>query len=231
MVAEVGHRQVAQQQPAVGVRVGAHPACAVRCEGGQLGDEPPGGVEQLLGPVAAHPLLELRAVLGVGVGLGQRHLVGAPGALDREAVDDLRSGPALRGAQHDHRPGRTMARRGCAPCRVLDLGDVVEHGVERGGELLVHGRGIVACHEMRGVAVAAHQLGQLVGGDPGQHRGVGDLVAVEVQHREDGAVGDRVEELVGMPARRHRSGLGLPVADDTQRQQVGVVQHGAVGVQ
>ena len=117
-------------------------------EGLQVGDQPPGRVEQLLGPVAAHPLLEQRAVPGVGAGLGQRHLVGAQGALDREAVDHLRPGPALRGAQHDHRPRRDGPPSLPAPPAVLSPGrdpgralldgrDVVQHLIEGGGELLV----------------------------------------------------------------------------------------------
>ena len=39
-----------------------------------------------------------------------------------------------------------------------------------------------------GVAVALEQVHQLVLGDAGQHRGVGDLVAVQVQDRQHGAV-------------------------------------------
>ena len=45
-------------------------------------DERTVGFEQLLGPVAAQPLLELRQVRRVVAHLGQRHLVRAPGALD-----------------------------------------------------------------------------------------------------------------------------------------------------
>ena len=60
--------------------------------------------------------------------------------------------------------------------------------------------------------------------------GIGDLVAVEVQDRQDRPVGRRVQELVGMPARRQRSGLRLAVADDAGDDQVGIVEGGAVGV-
>ena len=151
--------------------------------------------------------------------------MGAEGALDLQAVDLLRSGPALRRAQHDHRPGRPGgARIG------LDRDDVVDHPVEGGRELLVHLRGLLARDHVRGVAVAAQQRVQLVGGDAGQHRRVGDLVAVEVQDRQHHAVPPGVEELVRVPARRQRAGLGLAVADHAQRQQVRVVEHRAVGV-
>ena len=59
MDAEVGHLQIAQQQAAIGVRIGAHAPVALRRQLGQLGDQPPAVVEQLLGPVALHPAFEL----------------------------------------------------------------------------------------------------------------------------------------------------------------------------
>ena len=72
---EVRQLEVAQQHAPVRVGIGAHPALADGREGAQLGDEPPVGVEQLLGPVAAQPLLELAAMVVVRARLGERHLV------------------------------------------------------------------------------------------------------------------------------------------------------------
>ena len=95
VVAEVGHAQVVQQQPAVGVGVGPHAALAVGGQLGQLGPEPAGGVEQLLGAVAAHPVLQHLEVLGVLGVHHHRHLVGPEGPLDRQPVDHLRARPAL----------------------------------------------------------------------------------------------------------------------------------------
>ena len=80
------------------------------------------------------------------------------------------------------------------------------------------------------VAVAAHQSVQLLVADAGQHRGVGDLVAVQVQDGQHAAVADRVEELVAVPAGGQRSRLGLAVADDAGDDQVGVVEGGPVGM-
>ncbi len=91
VIGEVGQVEVAQQQPAVGVRVGAHPALPGRRQRPQLRPKRPLRVEQLLGPVAAQPLLELRHVLRVGVRLRQRHLMRPPGALDLLAVHLLRA--------------------------------------------------------------------------------------------------------------------------------------------
>jgi hypothetical protein len=56
------------------------------------------------------------------------------------------------------------------------------------------------------------------------------ILAVQVQDGEDGAVRDRVQELVRVPARRQQPGLGLAVADDAAGEQVGVVVGGAVRV-
>ena len=105
VVAEVRHLQVAQQQAAVGVRVVAHPAVALRSQLGQFGLEPALGVEQLLRPVALHPLFEDADVLGL-VHVAHRHLVAAPVVLALLAVDLRRAGPALRACGR-----RSSARR------------------------------------------------------------------------------------------------------------------------
>ena len=218
MVAEVRQAQVAQQQAAVGVRVGAHPALALGHEREHVGPRTAVLVEQLLGPVGAHPGLELarraRATLASPVsGTWCERGVASPGP-----------GPALRRAQHDHRPARALpAAAGCSADLAGDL-------VERGRHRLVHRLGVVALDEPRAVAVAGHQRVELVVRDPAQHRRVRDLVAVELQDRQHGAVARRVEELVRVPARRQRAGLGLAVADHARREQVGVVEHRAVRV-
>jgi len=168
-------------------------------------------------------------VSGVAAGGGQRHLVRSPGALHREPVDHLRTGPTLRCPQDDHWPLWTDGDAVLA-CGPLDLGDLVEDGVEGRGEKLVDGGGVVAGDEIRLVSVPGQQRGQLVVADAGQHRRVSDLVPVEVEDRQHRAVTDRVEELVRVPRRRQRAGLGLTVADDARDNELGVVQGGAVGV-
>ena len=95
MKVEVRHAQVAQQNSAVGVRIGAHPSVALRRQLGQFRHEPAIFVEQLLGLVAFHPAFELLDMIGM-LGIHQeRHLVGSEGALDLQSIDDLRSRPAL----------------------------------------------------------------------------------------------------------------------------------------
>ena len=112
----------------------------------------------------------------------------------------------------------------------LDRGDVADHLVERLGHELVHRGRVVALDEVGLVAVADEQRAQLVVRDARQHGRVGDLVAVEVQDREHRAVARRVDELVGVPAGRQRTGLGLAVAHDAADEQVGVVERRSVGV-
>ena len=58
VVAEIGQLQIPQQQPTVRVRIGAHAPVALRAQLGQLGNEPRHVVEELIGPIAPHPLLE-----------------------------------------------------------------------------------------------------------------------------------------------------------------------------
>ncbi len=88
----------------------------------------------------------------------------------------------------------------------------------------------MAGHVHRLIAVPAQQRVQLCGRDAGQQCRVGDLVAVEVEDRQHGAVPDRVEEPASVPARRQRAGLGLAVADHAGHHEAGVVERRAAGV-
>ena len=169
-------------------------------------------------------------MLRLGGKAGERHLVRAEGALDRHAVHLPRPGPALGRTQHDHRPARPLAKAVLAGVG-LDGVDLVERLVERRRHQPVHLRGLVAGNEVRLVPIAPQQLRQLLVRDAREHRGTGDLVAVQVQDRQHGAVALGVQELVGMPARSQRAGLGLAVADHAAGEQGGVVEHRAVGVQ
>jgi hypothetical protein len=75
VVAEVREQQVAEQNAAVRARVGAHPPLVARRELEQLRHRCAVVVEELLGPVGAHPLLEQAPVLVVLARLGDRDLV------------------------------------------------------------------------------------------------------------------------------------------------------------
>ena len=144
VLAKVGQPQIAQQHAAVGVRVVAHAAAARRRERLELGPQAAFGGEQLLRAIAAHPLFQQTQVLGFFRELGERHLMRAPGALDRLAVDDVRTGPALRRLQHEHRPARPLANAPPAARRVwisrmraIDAIERVRHrAVHRPGDRL-----------------------------------------------------------------------------------------------
>ena len=146
------------------------------------------------------------------------------------AVHDGGAGPALGGPEHDHRPAGALGRPAVPSGGGLDGGDLVERRVEGVRERPVDALGVVALDHVDRVAVALEQRGQLGLRDAGQHRGVGDLVAVEVEDRQHGAVDRRVEELVGVPAGGQGAGLGLAVAHHAHGHEVGVVERGAVGV-
>ena len=94
----------------------------------------------------------------------------------------------------------------------------------------VHRGRVVALDEIGLMAVPDQQRAQLVVRDARQHRRVGDLVAVEVQDREHRSVARRIHELVGVPAGRQRTGLGLTVPHDAADEQVGVVEGRSVRV-
>jgi len=149
------------------------------------------------------------------------------------AVDLGRAGPALRRAHDDHGPARTLEIGVLRGIR-LDLRDLVERLVEERREPGVDRQVVLVVEtgleDVRLVAVAGHESDELFFGDAREHRRVRDLVAVQVQDRQDDAVGDGIDELVGVPAGRERPGLGLAVADDGRDEQVGVVERGAVGV-
>src|SRR5689334_17210164 len=88
--------------------VSAHTAFALRSQSGQFGLERAALVEELLRPIALHPLFEDCDVFGVLVHLAHRDLVSSPEIFRSLTIDLLRTGPSLRGAQYDHGPARTL---------------------------------------------------------------------------------------------------------------------------
>ena len=94
----------------------------------------------------------------------------------------------------------------------------------------MHRLRVVARDDVWLVAVGVEQRGHVVVGLPPEHRGAADLVAVEVEDRQHGAVAGRVEVADRLPRPFERPGLGLAVADHARRDQVRVVEHRAEGV-
>ena len=211
------------------MRIGAHAPPSLGRQGPQFGPQAAARVEQLTRLVAAQPALEQLQIRRVSVDIGERHLVRAPRALDLVAADLLGAGPALRRAQHDHWPARSLC--GAADARVLLDGAYLRDDlVERGGHLLVHFGRLRAFDEIRLVPVADEQRLQFLMADAREDGRVGDLVAVQVEDRQHRPVPHRIDELVGMPRRGERPGLCLAVADDACDDEVGIVERGSIGV-
>ena len=101
---------------------------------------------------------------------------------------------------------------------------------QRGGHLLMHQNGVVTFDEIRRVPVADEQRFQLLVADACKDRWIGNLVAIQIQDRQHSPITHGIDELVGMPRRRQRPGLGLTVAHDAGDDQIGIVERHAVGV-
>ena len=158
----------------------------------------------------------------------------APRAFHGFAVDNLRSRPTFGRTHDEHGPSRPAGRfiflRGVFARSFLDGRDAVEHAIENSCGLLVHHRRIVAFERERLIAVAAHQVFQLRMRNARQHRGIGDLVAVQMQDRQHRAVGCWIQKLVGVPACGQRPGLRFAIAHHAGHNQIGIVERRAVGV-
>ena len=89
---------------------------------------------------------------------------------------------------------------------------------------------VIAFHKVGCPATAPQELLQFLVFDAGQHGRVADLVAIEVQDRQHGSIGDRVEELVGMPCGRQGTGFRLAIANDTGNNQIRIVESGTKGM-
>ena len=86
------------------MRIRAHPANTGRRQLFEFRNQLAVGIEQFLRFLRAHPVLENFEILGVLLHIGQWNLVRPPEALQPVAADFLRRAPALRRAQHNHRP-------------------------------------------------------------------------------------------------------------------------------
>ena len=206
------------------MRIGPHAAIAERSERPKLGHQPAALVEERLWLIATHPVLEQLQMALLRPNIGDRNLMSAPEALDLLAVDLSRPRPALGASQHQYGPGRACLFVGRFAGLLLDRGDAVENPVERVGHQAVHRRGIAAFDEEGLISVPPEEVPDLLIACPPEDRRIGDLVAVEMQDRQHGAVVAGVQEAVRMPGGGKRPGLGLAVADDAGDDQPGIVE-------
>src|ERR1700730_1275641 len=105
----------------------------------------------------------------------------APSAFDGFTVHNLWPRPALWCSQNDHRPRRWAIE--AAPASILLNGfDFFHDRVERRSHELVHCVWFMPFNEIRLVPVTGKKLRQLRIAETGKNRGVGDLVAIEMQN-------------------------------------------------
>lgn len=157
------------------------------------------------------------------------NLMYAPEALQIVVVDLAGASPALGAPEDDHGPLRSEGCAGLAGFLLVFL-DLDNAALEGGCHCLVHRVDVVAFHEIWLPAVSEEELFQLLVGYPRQHSRIVDLVAVQVQNGQHGAIDNGVEELVAVPCRCQRASLGLAVAHHGQSDEVRVVEHRAESV-
>src|SRR5580700_2641096 len=100
-----------------------------------------------------------------------RHLMSAECPFDLLAVDNLGAGPAFRRIEYDHRPARSCGVP-LNPRVPLDLPDLLQDDIERGGHGLMHQVWLVALDVERRPTVATKQSVQLFTADAGEEGGV-----------------------------------------------------------
>src|SRR5262245_1772956 len=125
-------------------------------------------IEEFLGPVALHPLLEDANVLGL-VHVAHGNLMTSPIAFALFAVNFRRTRPTLGSAEDNHRPDWAL-HDALVPRRpnLLDFGnDRIEHA----GKLLVDRFGVTAFHKIRFVSHALKELLQFLLGYARQEAG------------------------------------------------------------
>lgn len=139
----------------------------------------------------------------------------APEALEQLAVNLSWSSPSLGGSKDNHGPAwsECLSRVTSFLLVFLDLKDTL---LESGGHGLVHALEVTALNKVWGPAITNEQCGQLSVRDTGKNCWVVDLVAIEVENRKDGTIGDGIEEFGAMPTGGKRSGLSFTIADHTE---------------
>ena len=110
---------------------------------------------------------------------GDGNLMRTEGAFYLQSVNELRTGPALRGTKNDHRPERTLGHI-VFSCSLLDCFDLLNTGINCSSHKLVHCHRIAAFYENRLPAITMEQALELVMGDMGQYGRVADLIFIQV---------------------------------------------------
>ena len=137
--------------------------------------------------------------------------------------------PALGGAHDDHRPVGPWGLAAAAGLLLdrADAGDRLVHGRGHGA---VHHHRLMALHQDRLPAVAAHQAGEFLRRDPRQDCWVGDLVAVQVQHRQNGTITAWIDEFIYVPGCCQWTGFSFPITNTGECNQFRVIKNCSAGM-
>src|SRR5690242_11136940 len=139
-------------------------------------------------------------MLGLRADLRDWHLVRPPIIFNFFTVDFFRSGPSLRTAQNDHGPMGISSRRWAGSARFVLYGpDLFNDDIHRGRHRLMHELRIGAFYEVRLITITQEQILQFLMADAREHCWTCDLVPVEVQDGQYGAVMSRIEKFIGVP--------------------------------
>src|SRR5271165_2470143 len=173
-------------------------------------------------------------MLGILANVGERNLMRAESAFDGHAVYFFRACPPLWGAQDDHGPRwprLSLTRSGFFCARgCLNFFDPSVAVVESGGEKLMDDFGIIPFNEMGRVSLPFIERDKfLVAGASGNRR-AGNLVSIQVQDGKHRAVSRGIEKLDAFPTTFERAGFSFAVANDTNNDQIGIIEGCTEGV-
>ena len=202
VLGEVRKVERLEQAPPVRVRVGTHAALPFGGELAELGDETALLVEELVRPVAPHPLLELAQMVRVApvrspAGPDGRGMCLRRGARRRPWG---RSSPSVCAARWRATAAALRSRVARAPSWIC--ADRVEAVVEGRRELAMDRRRVVALDEMHVVPIAVQDRFDVLVVRPPEDGRARDLVAVEMQDGQHGAVAHGIEEVDPLPRSR-----------------------------
>ena len=81
-----------------------------------------------------------------------------------------------------------------------------------------------AFHEVGRPAVSSQQTLQFLVTDARQHRGIVDLVAIQMEDRQDGAIANGAQKLIDVPGSRQGSRFRFAVADHCRHDQFRIIE-------
>src|SRR5277367_2662527 len=102
--------------------------------------------------------------------------------------------------------------------------------LQSGSHFLMHHRRIIAFDEIRFVPVTGEQCFQLFMWDARKDGGICDLVAIEVQHRQDRSIANRIQKFIRMPRGCKRTCFRLTVPYRDGDDEIRIVERCTVRV-